>query len=345
MDLWVIFLTGLTVGGLTCLAVQGGLLAGTIAAHEEEKLSDVHHKRHVLWPTLAFLTTKLIAYIILGFALGTLGGYFAFSDTTRIIMQLVAGLYMIAVALELLRVHPIFKYVIIQPPKFLYKMVKSKSNSQEVFAPALLGAMTIFIPCGTTLAMETLAISTGNGLLGALIMATFTLGTIPLFLGLGVATSTLGHNFRAKFAKVAAAFLIYLGATSINGVLNILGSPISFQTLAAALPIEINLTGDSGSSSTAGIALINGVQVVDVSVFPTSYSPNRIQVKMGVPVKMNLTATGGTGCTSFFRIPQLSIVKKLSQGVTESVEFTPKSAGKLSWTCSMGMYNGVIEVI
>lgn len=36
MNLWVIFLTGLTVGGLTCLAVQGGLLASVIAAKESE---------------------------------------------------------------------------------------------------------------------------------------------------------------------------------------------------------------------------------------------------------------------------------------------------------------------
>src|SRR5258708_14346561 len=30
MDLWVIFITGLTTGGLSCLAVQGGLLASAM---------------------------------------------------------------------------------------------------------------------------------------------------------------------------------------------------------------------------------------------------------------------------------------------------------------------------
>ena len=38
MNLWVIFLTGLTIGGLTCLAVQGGLLASVIAAREGEEV-------------------------------------------------------------------------------------------------------------------------------------------------------------------------------------------------------------------------------------------------------------------------------------------------------------------
>ena len=40
MDLWLIFLTCLTVGGLTCLAVQGGLLASIIAAREEEDFEE-----------------------------------------------------------------------------------------------------------------------------------------------------------------------------------------------------------------------------------------------------------------------------------------------------------------
>lgn len=31
MNLFVIFLTGLTTGGLSCLAMQGGLLASVIA--------------------------------------------------------------------------------------------------------------------------------------------------------------------------------------------------------------------------------------------------------------------------------------------------------------------------
>ncbi len=35
MNLWVIFMTGLTVGGLTCLAVQGGLLSSIITARKE----------------------------------------------------------------------------------------------------------------------------------------------------------------------------------------------------------------------------------------------------------------------------------------------------------------------
>ena len=98
MDLWLIFLTGLTVGGLTCLAVQGGLLASTIAAREEEDLGEGSHRKHNLVPVAAFLTTKFLAYIILGFILGAFGSALALSDTARIVMQFLAGVYMIAIA-------------------------------------------------------------------------------------------------------------------------------------------------------------------------------------------------------------------------------------------------------
>jgi len=125
MDLWVIFLTGLTVGGLTCLAVQGGLLASVIAAKEEDEVEKGINKRNTVVPTLAFLATKLIAYTAFGFLLGAFGVAIGISQSAQIIMQFVAGLYMVAVALNLLNIHPIFRYAVIQPPKFLTRRVRN----------------------------------------------------------------------------------------------------------------------------------------------------------------------------------------------------------------------------
>src|SRR5512135_1032428 len=41
MDFIVPFITGLTTGGLSCLAVQGGLLAGSIAHEVEQSVKDM----------------------------------------------------------------------------------------------------------------------------------------------------------------------------------------------------------------------------------------------------------------------------------------------------------------
>ena len=340
MNLWVIFLTGLTVGGLTCLAVQGGLLASVIASREEEEVEEGVNKKNPVFPTLAFLTTKLIVYTAFGFLLGAFGSAIGISQSTQIIMQFAAGLYMILIALNLLNVHPIFRYAVIQPPKFLTRKIRNKSKSKDLFAPALLGAMTIFIPCGTTLAMEALAISSANPFIGAAIMAAFVIGTMPLFFGVGWLTSTLGDNFRTKFLKIAAVLLLYLGLTSINGALIAYGFPINSQTIASSFKTSTIQKNEERLYSEAPVS-----QGAEIFVNANGYSPNYITVKKGSPVTIKLTAKNAYSCASAFRIPSLGISKNLQPNETYTFSFTPEKAGRITFTCSMGMYSGMIEVI
>ena len=345
MNLWAIFITGLTVGGLTCLAVQGGLLASVIAEREEGDLEEGKSGKHNLLPVAAFLATKLMAYTGLGFLLGLFGQTLAISDSVRIAMQIIAGIYMLAVAADLLNLHPIFRYAILQPPRFLTLMVRNQSKSKDLFAPAILGFMTIFIPCGTTLAIEALAISSGNPILGASTMAAFTLGTFPLFFGVGFLATTLGDAFKRNFFKLAAILLIYLGVTTVNAGLNLAGSPLTLETLAENSPITIDLSGGQSTGVATQARVIAGVQEFDIAVNPRGYSPNTIQVRAGVPVRLNLQTNGNYACTSIFKIPQLGVTKILPATGAESVEFVAQNPGKVTWTCSMGMYRGVIEVI
>lgn len=337
-DLWLIFLTGLTVGGLTCLAVQGGLLASVITAREEE--ASTNTKKHALYATAVFLISKLVAYALLGFILGAFGGALNISGNVQTLMQFLAGIYMIAVALSLLNIHPIFRYAIIQPPRFLTKLIKNQSKSRDIFAPALLGAMTVFIPCGTTLAMEALAISSANPLIGASILAIFILGTIPLFFGIGLLTSIMGEAFKTKFLKLAAVAVIYLGITSVNGALVALGSPITLQTIGENFLVSSASESPEGLYEQAPIS-----QNAEIVVTSNGYSPNYIRVKKGSPVTLRLTSKDAYSCASAFRIPSLGISKNLKPTETKTITFTATKSGRIPFSCSMGMFRGVIEVI
>lgn len=344
-NLWVVFLTGLTVGGLTCLAVQGGLLASVIAAREEKEIEARKNIKNSLWPVGAFIVAKLIAYTALGFLLGAFGGALNISQGVQIWMQGIAGVYMIAVALNLLNIHPFFRYVIFQPPRFLTRLVRNQSKSKDLFAPGLLGAMTIFIPCGTTIAMEALAISSGSAFFGMLIMFVFILGTVPLFFGLGSLTSLLGDKFRTRFLRLAAILVLYLGITSINGALVAGGSPITLQKVYENSPIEISLGGNQSPQSGDESMVENGVQNAEITITSRGYSPTYLKVRQGVPLKLSLQSKDAYNCASAFRIPALKIAKNVRPNTTEVVEFTPKEKGRIEFTCSMGMYTGVIEVI
>lgn len=340
MNLWVIFLTGLTVGGLTCLAVQGGLLASVIAEREKENIGGKNTTRHAMFATGAFLISKFTAYVLLGFVLGAFGGVINIGGRVQTFMQLAAGLYMVAVALNLLNVHPVFRYVIIQPPRFLTRIVRNQSKSRDLFAPVLLGAATVFIPCGVTIGMEALAISSANALTGALVMAAFILGTMPLFFGIGTLTSLMGGAFRSKFFKLAAIIIFYLGATSINGSLVALNSPITGQKIADGF---YNVFG-AGNNNSQSVD-VDITQNPHIYITSSGYSPNYIKVKNGEEVHLTLTSKDAYSCASAFRIPDLNIAVNLGPNDSKEITFTPTQAGKIQFNCTMGMYRGVIEVL
>lgn len=326
MDLWLIFITGLTVGGVSCLAVQGGLLASVVAAREQEVTGD--KRKHALFATGIFLTFKFIFYTVLGFLLGTFGGAINLDGKVQTYMQLLAGIYMLLVAGNLLELHPIFRYAIIQPPRFLTSLIRNQAKSRDFFAPALLGAMTIFIPCGTTIAMEVLAVSSASGIYGALIMAAFTLGTVPLFLGIGVLTSVLGETLKQKFFKLAAVLIIFLGVYSIYGATNALGLRISLPKANEKLYNEVPVSQSPVITITAG-----------------GYYPNYLKVKSGVPVVLKLVSKDAYSCASAFRLPTLGIARNLQANETQLITFIPQQKGQIPFSCSMGMYGGVVEVL
>lgn len=342
MNLWVIFTTGLFAGALTCLAVQGGLLATSIAQREEEKLKDKSKKSGNALPILSFLVAKLGAYTILGFLLGWLGSLFQLSLTANIVLQLAVGVFMLGTALNLLNVHPIFRYFIIQPPRFLTRMVRNQSKSRDYFGPTVLGAFTVFIPCGTTQAMMALAIATGNPLSGAAILFAFVLGTSPLFFVLGYMATRLGDAMQKQFMKVAAYALILLAVFNINNTVALTGSNLTLENIWTNFYCTFTFCDRDFASLAQAAAVTDATITID----NTGYNPNNLTVKAGSQVTLRLVNNGGGGCAQAFTIPKYNIQKIVSVGTSDTITFTaPSESGSIPFMCSMGMYRGVINVI
>jgi len=357
MNLWIIFLTGLTTGGLSCLAMQGGLLASVLSGADSEhdskhdsgrdSANKVAQKKTLSqnnWSgVLMFLATKLVAHIILGFLLGLLGSAISLSLGARLLFQTFAALFMFATAMNLLNVHPIFRAVAFQPPKFLQKLIRKTTKNTSWFAPGLLGVMTIFIPCGVTQAMEVLAINSGSPIEGALIMGVFVLGTSPLFAILGAATSKLSSLNSMRFAKIAATVLILLSIYGVNGVATVLDSPITLQKIFR--PVQYFFSDERFAGARAGAAQVNGVQQVSIEVLNSGYNPKYVQVKAGVPVVLTLTSNKVYSCALSFVFAEFGIDTFLDSTDTKQFTFTPTKKGRYTYSCSMGMYSGVMEVI
>ena len=329
MNYWIIFLTGLTTGGLSCLAVQGGLLAATLATTAETK-----DKLHNALPTALFLISKLLAYTILGALLGYFGSLFQLTTAARIWFQAISAVFMLGLAGSMLELHPIFRYFVIQPPKWVGRLLRGQTKSPSLFAPAILGIFTVLIPCGVTQAMEVLAVSTGNPWTGATIMFSFVLGTSPLFLAVGWLTTKLSESFRTKFFKFAAVLVIFIAFTSLNGALVLAGSKYSFDHWVWAFKQTfLNPPVFAASND------------VIINVQNNGYTPRNFSVKVNQPVNLKLITQGTYSCASVFTIPSLNITKVLPPVGTSDVTFTPTKTGLLSFACGMGMYTGTINVV
>ncbi len=352
MELWAIFLTGLTTGGISCAMVQGGLLASIVANQKKRELdeqsgpvtpSPLNQLDKLDWqPVLMFLSAKLFSHTLLGFFLGGLGATLVISLEVQLALQVFTALFMLATALNFLDVHPIFRRLAFQPPAFLRRLLKKQSKDQHWFAPAVLGLLSIFIPCGVTQSMEILAVATGSLVQGALIMGTFVLGTAPIFALLGIATAKLTETWQAMFNKVAASILIALAVYSFNGVLLVVDSPITINKIAWFFSDE----RFSQQRSERGQAkLVDGVQKIQIDIVNNGYVPKQFTVKQGIPVELTLANGNVYSCAQAFVFREFDISTIVRANSEQSFTFTPTEKGTFTFSCSMGMYSGVMEVI
>lgn len=324
-SLLIPFITGLTTGGLSCFALQGGLFSSLLLSTK----NSVTAKTYAL---VSFLGSKLLAYSILGFALGLAGNFFTPSPKVSGILNLVIAGFMIGVALEALKIHPFFRHFLIQPPKFVRKLVKENAKKEGLLNGAVLGASTVFIPCGITQAMMALSISSQNPFSGMWILFAFILGTIPMFLVLGLTATKLNEKYSLLMSKAIAIVLLILACSTIFYSFRLLGFNIG--TISSTDRTEKQEAPNTSSFSS------DQVQTASLTLTDRGYVPQTLTIKKGIPLELTVTNNEARGCIQGFVIPDLNIRKIVRLGDSAVISFTPQKTGKIGFTCSMGMYYG-----
>lgn len=350
-QLVVAFVTGITTGGLSCLAVQGGLLASSLAhqierdyvehAAQHKGKNSKHHeavRTNSAFPISLFLIAKLVAYTLLGTLLGWLGSYLTFSPMMRALLMLSVGIFMIGNALRMFNVHPIFRYFSVEPPKFITRYIRKTAKGTDTATPIFLGLLTVFIPCGVTQAMMATALGTGSALMGAALMFAFTLGTSPVFFTIAYLTTELGARLEKFFMRFVAIVVLILGFVTFDSGLNLMGSPLSLQNLTRSWfpsQAESNLAADSAPSAADGELLL--------MVRNGGYFPATLKAPAGKDLTLNLITNQTYSCARDFVIPALNYYELLPDTGTVKVTIPAQKAGStLFFTCSMGMYTGQI---
>lgn len=336
-SLLVVGLVGLTAGISTCMALVGGLILGISARHSEK-----HPEATALQkfrPHLFFNLGRIASYTILGGVIGLIGKAFRLNGPTLGLLTIIVGLVMLVLGLQLVEVFPRLSNGSISLPSGISRMLGIRKKHEKEYShwnSALIGALTFFMPCGFTQAMQLYAVSTGSFVRGTLIMGIFALGTTPGLLGIGGLTSVLKGAFAKRFFAFTGVLVISLAFFNIANGYNLTGLKKPFSSSSS--------NGATQVGADPSVKLVNGVQEVRMDQLTNGYSPNKFTVQKGIPVKWIVNSKGSGSCSSSILMPKYNIQTFLSPG-ENIINFTPTDSGDVRFSCSMGMYGGKFQVV
>jgi len=221
-NLILLFIIGLLTG-FHCVAMCGGFILSytTKNALKGYKGFSQH---------LVYGISKIISYAIIGGMFGLIGGFIAFNSRIRGIVVILAGIFMIFYAFSMFGIKFFRRFQF--NPGFLAKFSSKASQKLrgDYIGPLVTGLLTgLFIACGPLQVMYLYAIGSGSFKTGALSLAVFGLGTLPVLLGFGSLVTVVSHKTTAKFFKISAMLVLILGLIMINNGLSLTGSSYDFQ--------------------------------------------------------------------------------------------------------------------
>ena len=334
MGYGLLFIVGLLTG-FHCISMCGGFVVSYTT--KGVKSGKPAHKLH-----LSYGIGKTLSYTIIGAVFGLLGSLIAFTPTMRGVAGILAGLFLLVFGLRMLNVIPALRKFKLTMPNFINKFTDKKSK-KYASSPLAIGLLNgLMIACGPLQAIYIMAAGTGSALEGAKLLFIFALGTLPVMLGFGYITSYISAKSTNKILKASAVIVIILGLIMVNRGLALTGTGYDFNSLSTNFNY-LSGTSNTLDSTISGTTFENGYQIIKMEVNRYGWTPEKFILKKGVPVKWVIEGKEITGCNNAIQVPKLGLKFDIKKG-TQTIEFTPKETGTISWSCWMGMIPGVFVV-
>ncbi|MDO8964574.1 MAG: sulfite exporter TauE/SafE family protein [Coriobacteriia bacterium] len=347
MNLFVSMLGVGLVTSIHCVFMCGGLvLTYAVKGTEEGPL----YRR--LLPHLVYQGAKILSYatvaLILGGLVALLGRAFDITPFRNWLM-VAAGVYMVLLGIGMTGKVKALRNLTPRPPQFLIRAL-SKNRKQAVAdanagrtslaTPLMFGLLTGLMPCAPLIAAQAAAISAGTPALSALAMVGFGLGTAPLMLVFGFASSLLSKQFQAKLQIVAAVAVMLFGLVILNRGLMVVGSPVTFETVKSAIVSGPRVADSAAPFKTAP----DGVVEIPLTIENVQFSPQNSSLPADRPVRLIVDRKEANACSAQLAIPQLGVLADLKDNAVTVVDVPAAKAGSYTLTCGMGMMAGGITV-
>jgi sulfite exporter TauE/SafE len=170
------------------------------------------------WPYLAYHGARVGIYTIVGFIAASLGAVLISTGQfgkLQGVLQIVAGIVVILLGLDLLGISPIRNKLSFAPVAWLRKQFGLAVQKGPVVGALIGGAINGLMPCSMTMAMAVKATTAPSIIEGGLLMLAFGAGTLPSMLSASFLFGKIGPKLRGWLLKGAALFVIALGVSTL----------------------------------------------------------------------------------------------------------------------------------
>lgn len=357
-SLWMLFATGLATS-LHCVSMCGGialsqgLRAGTAAIGGADGRSP-RVSAAAIRPSLLYNLGRVASYTAIGAVAGATGSALKFGPGLQAGIMAAAAVFMLGMGLSLAG--------LVRLPRLRWKAYEALRGKAAAAAakvgPFAVGLANGLMPCGPLQAMQAFALGSGSAAAGALSMAAFSLGTVPLLFLFGAGGSLIKPRFRGMAVKAGGVLVLFLGALTMSRAWaltprrNIVELTPASTRIAAPQAKPAAIPGGSAAQAipvsrpaSAGIRAEprGGFQEAVVPVGARSYGD--VIAKAGVPLRINLRVEPGrlNGCNEAIVIPSLGVRQALNYG-DNWIEILPERPGVIPYSCWMGMIRARIVV-
>jgi uncharacterized protein len=345
--LLVALLLGLAAGVSTCMALVGGLVLALSASYQARRARAGLPDQGLvagLRPALVFMAGRILGYGLFGALLGAIGASLAMPPQLTAGLMIAAAVVMTLIGARLTGVSPrVAAWSPTLPPSLARSLglADSSAGSYSDARAAGLGALSFFMPCGFTQAVQVYALSTGSPVQAGLLMAVFAIGTAPGLLALAGLPVVMPVRARPTLLRLVGVLVLGFAVINAGAGLRLAGIslvPFAASPAEASVPAAASTEPGAGAAEPAAYQELRTYQEVD------GYLPANAAITAGIPTRWTIESASSRSCAAFLVVPDLGIQVALQKG-ENVIELPAMEPGTLAYTCSMGMYGATITIV
>jgi len=212
IEIWLAFLAGLA-GSVHCVGMCGGIVAALAMTRGSQPIGSR------LGSQLCYNLGRVTTYTLLGALAGLAGSALDFTVLRSVSSWLFIGANIFVIVIGLCSALGVSALNLSslegRGARFFAAPLRRCIGGKSSLAAFPLGLVLGLVPCGLVYAPLMAAAASGGPVLGAATMAALGLGTIPVLLLVGTASSAVSGTLRAAMLRVAGLAVALMGAAGL----------------------------------------------------------------------------------------------------------------------------------